>query len=336
MTDLVLAEWIDPLADLLREKTACMMRIRNEGRWIFRSLHRTFQVAKRVAILDDGSTDDTVVEAIQACLLCDEATARQINTTQRQTPAIVRKIVDGTLLNELHILHSPFRPEVRPRQGVSEIRDKNLLWEYCKSRVAFRHMLCLDGDEIISRAFIVNWAQAVAALEANVDKMQVPFVYFWDAEMQIRVDGIYGALPDGMPRLRFPRIFTIDRLSPERLFDCRFAWEGTKGGFHCGSVPMENFRPLRMDEQTGAVAEHETTTANYGCVILHYGYLDAAERQRKYTFYNQIDPGNKFEGEYKHIIGMPNQHAPGPVTLVPWQEPSVHPTQAEQREESNG
>jgi len=321
MTDLALTEQFVPVADALREKTACMMRIRDEERWIFRSLHRTWQVAQRIVLLDDGSSDWTVAEAIQACLDCDEQTARQLDRAhQLESPLVVRKVVEGLLENELHIIRSPFRPEVRLRQGVSEIRDKNLLWEYCKSRVAFRHMLCLDGDEVLSRNFIINWEKAVAALEAGVDKMQVPFVYFWNSDEQIRVDGIYGNLADNLPRLRFPRIFTIDRLTDDRLFDCRFAWEGTKGGFHCGSVPMENFRPLRKDEQTGAMTEQESVTATYGCVILHYGYRDEADRQRKFEFYRRIDPGNKFEGEYLHIIGQPNQHAPGPVMLIPWKE----------------
>ena len=327
MTALADLESLPAAPEAIREKTACMMRIRNEARWIFRSLHRTFQIARRVAILDDGSSDATVAEAIQACLTlapdqsCDLETAAQLDAAHKlESPLVVRKVVDGAVVNELHILRSPFRPECRPRQGVSEIRDKNLLWEYCKSRVPFRHMLCLDGDEVISKAFIVNWDLAVSALEEGVDKMQVPFIYFWDTDTQIRVDGIYGNLGDGLPRLRFPRVFTIDRLTDDRLFDCRFAWEGTKGGFHCGSVPMENFRPRRQDAQTGALTEQESVTANYACVILHYGYREGDDRQRKYQFYNSIDPGNKFEGEYRHIIGQPNQHAPGPVQLVPWKE----------------
>lgn len=321
MADLALADPIQELPDELRDRTACMMRIRNEIRWIFRSLHRTFQVAKRIVILDDGSTDATVAECIQACLCCDEETSRQLAAAhQLESPLIIKRVVDEQVINELHVIRSPFRPEARPRQGVSEIRDKNLLWEYAKSRVLFRHMLCLDGDEVISKAFITNWPRVVEALEGGIDKIQVPFIYFWDSDTQIRVDGIYGTLADGQPRLRFPRLFTIDRLSEDRLFDCRFTWEGTKGGFHCGSIPMENYRPTRKDEQTGEVKELESITGFYACPVLHYGYRDDIDRYRKYVFYNTIDAGNAFEGFYKHIIGEPNQHAPGPVQLIPWKE----------------
>jgi hypothetical protein len=54
--------------------------------------------------------------------------------------------------------------------------------------------------------------------------------------------------------------------------------------------------------------------------VVHFGYLDEAERQRKYVFYNKIDPGNQVEGEYRHIIGEPDVHAPGPVELVAYKD----------------
>jgi glycosyltransferase involved in cell wall biosynthesis len=288
-----------------RSRIACMMRIRNEARWIRKSLEQTFKVAQTIVILDDGSDDDTRVE-------CVDAVGGQIDSYENGAVSLItgKQLVAGEE-NILHYIKSPFRPAVRPTQAVSEIRDKNFLWEYCKSRVNFTHMLCLDGDEVLSKEFVQDFGELYEALEAEVDIVTVPFLYLWDTSNTIRIDGIYGNLPDGHPRLRFPRVFSIKRVSEDHLHIMRFSWEGSKGGFHCGSVPRENFRPRGSTEQV---------SAEFFPPIIHYGYRDEADRRRKFTFYNKIDPGNKFEGEYLHIIGEPNIHAPGPVVLKPWSE----------------
>lgn len=286
-----------------RSQVACMMRIRNEARWIRKSLEQTFKVAKTIVILDDGSDDDTYAECLEAI---------GVNPEQHLYPEAGSVEVHDTVYGTtLHYIHSPFRPAVRPTQAVSEIRDKNFLWEYCKSRVDFAHMLCLDGDEVLSKEFVQDFTELYDALEAEVDIVNVPFLYLWDGDNQIRIDGIYGNLPDGHPRLRFPRVFSIKRVDMDTLHVMRFSWEGSKGGFHCGSVPRENFRPRGKTEQV---------SAEFFPPVIHYGYRDEVDRQRKFTFYNKIDPGNKFEGEYLHIIGEPNVHAPGPVVIKPWSE----------------
>lgn len=286
-----------------RSDIACMMRIRNEARWIKQSVERTFACAGTVVILDDGSNDLTGYQVLSILM-------KSAPDTRQWRPGTIKIAnYDG---RTIHYIKSPFRPAVRETQAVSEIRDKNFLWEYCKSAVQFTHMLCLDGDEIMSRAFIEDFDGLVTALDTQVDIMTVPFIYLWDGDQQIRVDGIYGNLPDGHQRLRFPRAFTIKRVTPDQLHIMRFSWEGSKGGFHCGSIPRENFKTVDGDGHV--------VGAFYARAIIHYGYRDAADRLRKYKFYNQIDPGNQFEGEYKHIIGEANVHAPGPVELTPWSE----------------
>jgi len=286
-----------------RSDIACMMRIRNEDRWIAYSIQRTFQVLDTIVILDDGSDDLTGYEVLSQIMGRQQA----LDTRQWRSGTIKIAEKNG---KRIHYIKSPFRPAVRPTQAVSEIRDKNFLWEYCKSAVPFTHMLCLDGDEVMSRVFIDDFDGLVDALDQAVDVMTFPFIYLWDSDTQIRVDGIYGDLPDKHQRLRFPRAFTIKRVTSDQLHIMRFSWEGSKGGFHCGSIPRENFKTTVGD----------IVGAFYARPIIHYGYRDAADRLRKYKFYNQIDPGNVFEGEYKHIIGEPNVHAPGPVELRAWSE----------------
>lgn len=285
----------------MKELTACMMRCRNEARWIRASLERTFEVAGEVVVWDDGSTDHMQDEAM-AALGGDTVTVVHHGV----------EVITGSR-GRLHWLHSPFRWKLaRPREGVNEIRDKNMLWAYCKARVPFTYMLCLDGDEVLSRAAVQAFPNALQCLDSGAaDILTIPFVYVWDTPNSKRVDGIYGDQPDGYPILRFPRLFSIAQLSEDDLFDSHFSWQGTKGGFHCGSIPREKLRRSDGSPFRGGF---------WPLPVVHYGYLDAPLRQSKYEFYNRVDPGNQFEGEYKHIIGQPNQHAPGPVQLAAWSD----------------
>lgn len=288
-----------------RERTACMMRVRNESRWIRRSLERTFEVAKTVVLWNDGSTDSTELEA-------QVALGPDCTGGYERSGVVGYRSRDG--LRELHVVNSLFRENiVRPREVVNEIRDKNCLWSYCKSSVDFDHMLAMDGDEILSREAIRNWPDAIRQLEAGVDILHIPFVYLWDKENQRRVDGIYGDVPQSSPsyaRLNFPRLFTIKRLNEAQLFDCCFQWFGTQGSMHCGSIPRQNFRP-NGNEPIPRLAF---------LPVMHMGYIDEELRQRKFKFYNSVDPGNDAEGRYEHIVGRPDVHAPGPLEFIPWED----------------
>lgn len=282
-----------------RDKWVMMARIRNEARWIERNLERTFQVCRTAVLWDDGSDDETEVE-------CSDFSGR--HGVYSAAPWGWVREFGG---NVLHFIHSPFRPAVRHKQNVSEIRDKNALWEYVKARVEFSHVLCLDGDEMLSLDAVRNFHQLTEALDSGrADMVHIPFVYLWDREDLQRVDGIYGLGPDGIPRLRFPRAFSINRITEDQLFDMRFAWEGTRGGFHCGSVPRESFHPAPDDVRIATLSRP----------IIHFGYLYDEDRRKKVAFYRSIDPDDQFEGNYNHCIGEPDQHAPGPVQLVPYED----------------
>jgi hypothetical protein len=264
----------------VRADTVCMMRIRNEERWLGRSLERTWQVCQRVVIFDDHSTDQSRVVAIETMGQChgsvDPTTAHQVFHS-----------ADGTRV--LHWLKSPFA------DSVDEVRDKNFLWEYVCG-LPFRHVLCLDGDEALSLRAIRGFPAALNTLVSGGASVGVlPFVYLWNEETLRRVDGVYRDI-------RHARLFTIDRALEYRA--ARFVSHGLSG-FHCGSVPHQ----LNIGHRDMPELE-----------IIHWGYLDEAIRQRKLEFYNTLDPGNEGEGYYQHVVGLPNHLAPGPVKLVPWSD----------------
>lgn len=311
--------------ELIRNRTACQMRIRNEARWIRRSLERTFQIASRVAIFDDGSTDTTLHEAVAAV----EPDEHNVIGDDSRRGVVIFRSRDGQ--RELHWIDSPFANDaVRPTERANEIRDRGNLWWYLKSNLPFEHVLCLDGDEWLSEEAIRTWPKVAAAMDAGADFVQLPFVYLWDGDDQQRIDGIYGPEVDGdggcltcrafhcasprHKRLRFPRAFSVQRLTPEELYNTRVEWNGTRSGLHCGSIPRSGFLP----------GGREPVTAFAEAPVIHAGYRDEAERQRKFEWYNKHDPpgteSNRFEGGYRHVIGQPDQHAPGPVKIAPWED----------------
>lgn len=285
----------------MRERTICQMRVRNEERWIRRSLERTWQVCQTAVIFDDGSDDSTEEEAVKSFTFDSQA-------LQDGDVTVYSGSVDRGPC-ELHYIHSPFTKAIRPKERVNENRDKNVLNSYCKSVIDYDYVLCLDGDEMLSKSAVRQFPDVWNFLDNNCDIVVLTFVYLWDAENLRRVDGVYGPL-SGISQLRFPRVYTIKRLEEHDLFNLSFAWEGVRGGgFHCGSIPMQNFTtPLSGLART------------IDAPIVHFGYIDETLRQRKYIWYNHIDPNNEHEGCYKHIIGQPDQWAPGPVDLQPWED----------------
>lgn len=301
--------WLEGESDMSRARTVMMSRVKNEERWIARCLERTWPVAQTVVLWDDGSTDQTIGCAYEA--LKREAVVSKESMTTGWGFVAHAQAPEG--LRSLHIVQSPFAYSVRQKERVNEIRDKNALWAYVKAAVDFDHVLCLDGDEMLSRQAIREWPRAIELLEGGHDILTMPVIYLWDSEDAQRADGVYGDGTDGTKLLRFPRLFTILRLDEQALFDTHFKWSGSAGGFHCGSIPRESFQ-RRKDGR-------EITGGVFRAPIVHFGYIDDPLRQKKYQFYaHEIDPGNVGEGGYLHIIGKPNNLAPGPVQLVAWED----------------
>ena len=220
-------------------KTFGFMRIKDEGRWIEKVLRSMIPVCDEILILDDHSTDET--------------------------PDICGRFPQVTLF------HSPF-------QDVNEVRDKNFLVERLEALASPGDVvLAIDGDEEIAPGSADAIRQA-ASFDSDNDTWRFHVLYLWDAEDQIRVDGIYGYFWR-------PSMF---RFRPGARFR-----SPTPGGFHCGNVP-----------EPGSIVRANVE-------ILHYGYLHRADRIRKWNWYNSIDPTNHAEGfdprfperrSYPHIV----------------------------------
>ena len=177
-----------------------------------------------------------------------------------------------------------------PYTGLNEVRDKNLLLSMARDgRSSSSWLLMIDGDEVLAPGGAAAVEKAVRESGAMAYKFHI--LYLWDREDQIRTDGIY----EDFWRVRLFRD-TGRNFTPS----------GPKG-FHCGNSPNGN-AGLRIDAP-----------------ILHFGYLHPEDRLRKWRWYNQQDPGNRLEDEYRHIVAglvpevpaeMKTKHA-GPLKLEP-------------------
>lgn len=292
-----------------RDQTVAMLRVKNEERFITRCLTSIFQVCKTIVIFDDGSSDDTEISALQTLYGADYQRIMESNEEVQFEQEIKKPFGwifsyndSQDILRVLHFIKSPFTDAVREKERTNEVRDKNFLWAYVKTCIDAKHILAMDGDEMLSKALIRHWQEAINLLENGIDVLAFPFIFLWDGENQRRIDG-------GYADEQHPRLFTIKRQTEQDLFNQHFAWQGNAGGFHCGSIPRESFSP------NGKLANKV-----FRYPIVHFGYIDDSIRQRKFQFYSRIDPNNKAEGEYLHIIGQRNCHQLGDVKLAQWED----------------
>lgn len=177
-------------------------------------------------------------------------------------------------------------------EGVDEVRDKNYLLREHVLPMAPEWVLWIDGDEVLEARAPEIFSREMG--HDNVSVIAPRILYFWDHLNLFRVDGCYASFYRN----------SLFRLSGQRPEALEFRGTGS-AGFHCGNVPrgIEGM-PLCS-----------------GSSIKHYGYLDAADRQRKFEWYNKIDPNNESEDCYRHMIETPGaRHAPGPTLLQKWVE----------------
>ena len=135
-------------------KIVAMYRIRNEARWIEKSLEQTSKICQEIVILDDCSTDNTV--------------------------EICKKFSNVVEIHE--------RKEQLP---LDEVRDRNIVLELAL-KLNPDYILIIDGDEVLmnNSKEILYEELSVLYPEAKIVYLQILDV--WDKSNQIRIDGLYG------------------------------------------------------------------------------------------------------------------------------------------------
>ena len=139
---------------MTESKIVAMYRIRNEERWIEKSLEATSEVCQEIVILDDCSTDNTLS-------IC------------KKFP----KVVD---IYE--------RKEPLP---LDEVRDRNELLKIALKRNP-DYVFSIDGDEILAPNSKEILSEELDILYPDSKIFEFQFLYFWDELNKIRYDGLYG------------------------------------------------------------------------------------------------------------------------------------------------
>ena len=127
--------------------------IKNEARFIEKSLKSVMDVCSEIIVMDNNSTDDTV----EICSGIDKV-----------TEIIKRKDLP-----------------------LDEVRDKNILYEHArKSNPDF--ILAVDGDEIFMPNASEILFEELSTIHPDSDVFEFQFLTLWDNVNTIRTDGIFG------------------------------------------------------------------------------------------------------------------------------------------------
>jgi len=148
-------------------------------------------------------------------------------------------------------------------KGGAEADDRNFLLQMAKEKNGM-WMYCMDGDEMFEDK--CKYAmQTILNYNIDIDLFCFPVFTFWDDEDHYRADGIWGGMLQG-------RLFR--NLPNQKIY-----YRKELGSVHCGSHPF-------MPDET-----RSTTFLR----VKHYGYVDRANRERKYKWYTEVDK-SKSEG----------------------------------------
>ena len=139
----------EKLENIPDPKIVAMYRIKNEERWIEKSLKITSEICQEIVILDDGSTDDT----LKIC---------------KKFPSVV----------DIHSqTNLPF----------DETRDKNILLKMA-TKLNPDFLLGIDGDEIIMPGMKQILKEDLAVLHPKADVYQIQLLEVREKPNQIRIN----------------------------------------------------------------------------------------------------------------------------------------------------
>lgn len=134
-------------------KIVGMYRVKNEERFIEKSLKSVMDICSEIVVLDDNSTDKTV----EICSNFD-------------------KVVDIHKQSDLPL---------------DEVRDRNLLLQMALKREP-DIVLSIDGDEIFMPNAAAILFEELNVLYPENNAFEFQFLTLWDSPAQIRYDGIFG------------------------------------------------------------------------------------------------------------------------------------------------
>jgi len=127
--------------------------IKNEARFIEKSLKSVMEICSEIIVMDNNSTDDTV----EICSGFDKVTE------------IIK----------------------RKELPLDEVRDKNIIYEHArKSDPDF--ILAVDGDEIFMPHASEILFEELSTVHPDSDVFEFQFLTLWDDVNTIRTDGIFG------------------------------------------------------------------------------------------------------------------------------------------------
>jgi len=127
--------------------------IKNEARFIEKSLKSVMEICSEIIVMDNNSTDDTV----EICSGFDKVTE------------IIK----------------------RKELPLDEVRDKNIIYEHArKSDPDF--ILAVDGDEIFMPHASEILFEELSTIHPDSDVLEFQFLTLWDDVNTIRTDGIFG------------------------------------------------------------------------------------------------------------------------------------------------
>jgi glycosyltransferase involved in cell wall biosynthesis len=213
-------------------------RVKNEERFIEKSLNSIMDICDEIVILDDNCTDKTV----EICSGFD-------------------KVVDIQKQTNLPL---------------DEVRDRNKLFQMALKRNP-DFVFSLDGDEVIMPNSKDILLEELDILYPATSVFEFQIITLWDESNQYRYDGMVG-------NLWHKRLIRL-KDQPKNL---NFIPTPYNGNLHCGSIP-----PNSLGIETPVRSRIK---------ILHYGSYDEELRQKKYKYYNKIDPNNSITDNYIHMI----------------------------------
>lgn len=157
--------------------------------------------------------------------------------------------------------------------NLDESRDKNWMLEVIRLGTNAEWVLAIDGDELL-----VDHDELIATAESGrADCYALRVLYLWDRKDQVRTDGVYG-------RFWRPSLFRLGTGESRAKGSFRTTRNG--GNFHCGNVPSDLLGTSQRSEVR----------------LLHFGYMHARDRRRKFDWYNENDSDNAIEDRYRHMI----------------------------------